>query len=170
MVLMILVAGVLGSRWFGSRALRQWKEQAIARIEARLQDTNWVEREAKRLVSARVDRRISDGWIGEEMLAARNGEWIVFQSVAGKEQRPGIGRDLFIGRGSDGKWYYSSFHFCIRMESLRIEEQPDTLAQLVEGHWLVSFDGKSDECFKTTRSGGAYGDAKVMAGQPASNP
>lgn len=95
----------------------------------------------------------------------KNGDWIVCQNVCAKEQNTGVKNDLFIGRGSDGKWYYSTFHFCVGKCVLQMERQPDSLAQFIDGYWLAPFDGKSDDSLKVTWDGGPYGDFKV---QPAS--
>jgi len=80
----------------------------------------------------------------------KNGDWIACQNICSKEDSRV--QDLFIGRASDGKWYYSTFHFCIGMTVLRDMEQwqPDSLAQFVDAYWLVPFDGRSDECLKAT--------------------
>lgn len=77
--------------------------------------------------------------------------------MGAKEQNTSVRKDIFIGHGSDGKWYYSTFHFCVEKCVLQMEPQPDSLAQLVNGYWLVPFDGKSDDCLKITWDGGAFG-------------
>jgi hypothetical protein len=97
----------------------------------------------------------------------KNGDWIVCQNVCAKEQNPAVKKDLFVGRGSDGKWYYSTFHFCVGKCVLQMERQPDSLAQFVDAYWLAAFDGKSDESLKVTWNFGPYGDLKL---QPASAP
>ena len=48
-----------------------------------------------------------------------NGAYLVYSQLCTK-QNPRI-HDIFIARGSDGKWYYSTFHFCIEMFTLRAE-------------------------------------------------
>jgi hypothetical protein len=103
-------------------------------------------------------------WVGDGVLLMKNGDWIAYEGICSK-QDPRI-HDLFIGRGSDGKWYYSTFHFCIRMTVLRVMEewQPDSLAQFVDAYLLVPFDGRSDECLNATWTGAEpYGLGKVQA-------
>jgi hypothetical protein len=146
-----------------SSARRQWKDQAIVRIEQRLSDHQWLDGEVARLKAATWGRPLQGAWVGDELLLTRNGDWLICQSVAAKEQKTSVTKDLFIGRGSDGKWYYSTFHFCIGKDVLHTEPQPDSLAQLVNAYWLVPFDGKSDECLKTTWDGGPYGQSKLQA-------
>jgi hypothetical protein len=44
-----------------------------------------------------------------------------------------------------------------------MESQPETLAQLVDGYWLVPFDGNAENCLSETWTGGAYGQYKLHA-------
>lgn len=83
----------------------------------------------------------------------QNGEWMLCENICQKQDYRI--QDLFIGSGSDGRWYYSTFHFCIGKEVLRMEAQPESLTQLVKGYWLVPFDGKSDDCLRATWDGSA---------------
>jgi hypothetical protein len=77
-----------------------------------------------------------------------NGEWMAYRNVCAKEEDRIA--DLVIGRGSDGKWYYSTFHFCIGMLNLRTMEQPESLPRFQTEYFLQEFDGHSDECLKKT--------------------
>jgi hypothetical protein len=140
-VICFIALGMLVVAWalsdpLHSRARKRWKDQAIAEIE-----------------------------VGDELLVTKNGEWIVCQNVCSKEQHTPVRRDLFIGRGSDGKWYYSTFHFCVGKCVLQMQRQPDTLAQFVDGYWLRPFDGKWDEALSETWNFGPWGDDKL---RPAS--
>ena len=93
-----------------------------------------------------------DGWIGTNVLLMTNGEYLVYSHVDAKEGR-GI-MDLFLARGSDGKWYYSTFHFCINMITLHgeiLEESKyGSIAEFASAYAAREFDGKSDECLKKT--------------------
>ena len=53
--------------------------------------------------------------------------------------------NLFIGRGSDGKRHYSTFHSCRKVIVLRIDGQPESLAKFVGIRYLNEFDSCSDE-------------------------
>lgn len=153
--------------WFafdlsGSRGRREFKERAIAQIERRWNDKAWLEAETPRL---RTKAWPGEGaWYSDELILLKNGEWIICQSVCPKEQNTTARKDLFIGRGSDGKWYYSSFHFCVGKCVLAMESwQPASLNEFVVGYWLEPFDGKSDDCFKPTWTDGAYGPARLQS-------
>jgi hypothetical protein len=78
-----------------------------------------------------------------------NGDWVVYRNVCWKE--PSRIPDLFLGRASDGKWYYSTFHFCVRMIVLKdMLGQPEGLVNFRTNCYLREFDGRSDECLKST--------------------
>ena len=157
----------LAIAWFpfdisGSRGRREFKERAIAQIERRWNDKAWLEAEIAR-IKAKAGRH-EGNWFSDELLLAKNGEWMVCQSVCPKEQNTTVKKDLFIGRGSDGKWYYSSFHFCVGKCVLEMEGwQPESLNEFVVAYCLEPFDGRSDDCFKPTWKGGAYGQAKLQS-------
>ena len=149
-----IVAGVVIVRWFvqddplRAQSRRDWKDRAVARIERRLG--------GERVVPAGGD------WVGEGVLVMGNGEWIVCENVCRKEA--GRVHDLFVGRGSDGRWYYSTFHFCKGLTVLRMgEPRPASLAEFADAYWVATWDGRSDACLKETWTGGAWGRERVGA-------
>lgn len=146
-----------------SSARRQWASQAITTIDKHVNDKPWLDAQLSALKSATASRSIEGGWVGDELLVTKSGEWIVCESVCSKEQSTSVRKDLFIGRGSDGRWYYSTFHFCVGKCVLQIEPQPATLAQLVDGYWLVPFDGTAANCLSETWTGGPYGQSKLQS-------
>ncbi|HMJ64280.1 MAG TPA: hypothetical protein VK615_02925 [Candidatus Binatia bacterium] len=58
--------------------------------------------------------------------------------------------DIFIARGSDGKWYYSTYHFCINMIALRIDPQQENLTQFTQTYFLRTFNEGTDDCLEKT--------------------
>lgn len=154
--LCVLVAGVLVALFverdpLRTKQRRAWKDQAIQKIERRLGDRQALEAEMARIGQAVATGPAQDAWIGDDLLVMKNGDWIACENICRKEDSRI--HDLFVGRGSDGKWYYSTFHFCRGKVVLRMEVQPDSLAQFVDGYWLVPFDGRSDDCLKPTWTG-----------------
>ena len=92
----------------------------------------------------------SEWWISEDLIVMTNGQWMAYRNVCAKEEAriP----DLFLGRGSDGHWYYSTYHFCVRMMNLTdVVGQPKSLMEFSRTCYLKEFDGHSDECLKDTR-------------------
>ncbi len=88
-----------------------------------------------------------DGWFSPQGLLMEDGSWIAYRQVCHKE-KPEI-YDIFIGQASDGKWYYSTYHFCIGAITI-MEEQPKSLSAFIDQCALVEFDGASDDCLLPT--------------------
>jgi hypothetical protein len=131
-------------------ARRAWKEKAIAEISSRVADSAWPSNELARLQTKGINGPGNSGtWLSERLIVMRNGDWVAYAAICQKENRRI--QDLFIGRGSDGSWYYSTYHFCIDMLELRMEENPpDDLAAFSQTYHLRQFDGHSDECLGKT--------------------
>ena len=125
---------------------REWKQKRIAEISARIADVTWSSNELARLTTAEPGR--DDGWLSDTMIRMRNGDWLAYVNICQKRD-PRI-HDLFLARGSDGQWYYSTYHFCVDMIALRIDEQPEDLAGFKKTYFLRKFDGQSDDCLQKT--------------------
>jgi hypothetical protein len=143
-----VVLGRSGDR-LQNKARKDWKANAIAEIARRSGDSNSIASEVK-LLRTELANTNSDSvdWLSQQLLLMRNEEWMVYANKCSKEDQRI--HDIFIGRGSDGKWYYSTFHFCIRMVVARGDDQPESLAVFAKRYFLVEFDGHSDECLQLT--------------------
>jgi hypothetical protein len=65
---------------------REWKDQAIARLERRLSDRQALEAEIGRLErTLAATRPAADSWIGEGVLVLKNGDWIACENICSKE-------------------------------------------------------------------------------------
>jgi hypothetical protein len=150
-----------------SAARRSWRDDAVARIRGRAADKQWLDHELASLQTSARSRPLQGGWVGSEVLLMKNGDWIICQNVCSKDQNTPVKRDLFVGFGSDGKWYYSTFHFCVDKCVLQIESQPPTLSKFINAYWLAPFDGRSDDSLQPTWvPGQSYGDEKLQEGSP----
>jgi len=130
-------------------ARRAWKEKAITDISSRVSDPMWITNELAQLHHRSTnDPSDSDGWLSERLILMRNGDWLTYSSVCQKENKRIA--DLFIACGSDGHWYYSTFHFCVRMLELKMEDQSEDLPGFAKAYSLRLFDGHSDECLQKT--------------------
>jgi hypothetical protein len=136
-------------------ARKAWKENAIPEITKYADDTAWVDKEVQRC-SAQTQNNtpqvIQLNWLTDRMILMKSGEWLVFKSHCNKRP-PHEVRDIFLAKGSDGKWYYSTFHFCVGMCALLMThgyEKPVDLAYFIKYCNLVEFDGRSDECLEET--------------------
>ena len=130
-------------------ARKEWKETAVANIERRLADEAWRKKESA-VIKTRLEAEGEDegGWFTTDLLALKNGDWIAYAAKCSKEDSRI--HDIFIGRASDGKWYYSTFHFCIGMLDLRMDGRTASLAKFITAYSLFEFDGSSDDCLKQT--------------------
>ena len=130
---------------------KQWKGQAIARITSGSLNQGMISNEVA-LLQAEAANHSGDGWIGTNALLMMNGEHLVYSHIDAKQDHRI--HDLFLARGSDGKWYYSTFHFCINMITLRAEiagePKHGSIAEFVQTYSAKEFDGQSDECLKKT--------------------
>jgi hypothetical protein len=81
-----------------------------------------------------------------------NGQYIIF-AFWHSPYRGFVG-DLFLGCGSDGRWLYSSYHFCNRMAAVRGDDPPRSIGDFQNRYFVHEFDGKSDECLQDTWSPG----------------
>lgn len=156
---LVLAAGIWAYRNLPGRRTnaprRAWAAQAITDIRQRASDERWLAEEIARVKALPRPNRFEGGWFSDGTLLMDNGEWIVARNICSKQvlNIP----DLFVGQASDGKWYYSTFHFCIGMDVLHMEPQPRTLDEFVRGYWLVPFNGEPQNCLDATWTSGAYG-------------
>lgn len=157
-LLIVALAWYLNPNRLDSPARRHWKDNALAELQQRLRDPAAITIETRQLNASIGQSGIPGNWDKGDLLAMQNGEWIVCRNICRKENA--LVRDLFVGYASDGRWYYSTFHFCRNRIVLQIEFQPKSLNDFIDGYYLKSFDGVSDDCLQETWTGGAWGDEK----------
>jgi hypothetical protein len=130
-----------------SSARRAWKEKSIADIAARIAEPSWPTNEFARLKGQSTNESSEDAsWLSDHIIVTRKGEWLAYANSCQKQD--GRIPDIFLARGSDGHWYYSTYHFCVGMVVLRMEEQPEDLAAFAKTYFLRTFDGHSDDCLQ----------------------
>lgn len=115
-----------------------WKNAAIQTIMTHLKDHDHLKKSFSH----------DSEWLTPNTILCQDGSWLVYQSQCHKED-PEI-HDIFIAKASNGKWYYSDFHFCINLMVLGSDDQPKSLGSLQYQYFLVEFDGKSDEALNPT--------------------
>lgn len=153
-IVSVLLLAVIGAVAFlrppslQSGARRAWKERSIADIVARVADPSWPTNEFARLERQSTNDVSDASWLSEHIIVTRKGEWLAFANSCQKQD--GRIPDIFLARGSDGRWYYSTYHFCVGMVVLRMEEQPEDLATFAKSYFLQPFDGQSDDCLQKT--------------------
>ena len=131
-----------------SAARHRWKDSAIQEIALRTSNTNEITHGLAVLKTNAVSSDDYEGWLSDHLILMKNGEWLCFASTCAKEES--AIHDLFVARDSNGNWYYSTFHFCVRMLSLMAADQPESIAEFLQAYSVHAFDGRSDECLKST--------------------
>ena len=151
-VLLLAVIGAVAFRptpSLQSSARREWKQKSIAEIAARVADPAWLTNELAYLkIQSTSETSESASWLSERIIVTRKGEWLAYANSCQKQD--GRIPDIFLARGSDGHWYYSTYHFCVGMVVLRMEEQPEHLAAFAKTYFLQTFDGQSNACLQKT--------------------
>jgi len=103
------------------------------------------------------DDRSATQWLTDHLILMQDGEKLAYCYRCSKEDRRkgkllrGLSSyDVFIARGEDGKWYYTSYHFCIGMLMLGMNGQPESLAAFTDEYFLREFDGRAENCAAKT--------------------
>lgn len=147
----ILVGLVLGwwsiTRYKHQRARADWKTTTLQRL-AGLSLTD--ESISQDLETLKASQGTKDGqqWAGERVLLMTNGEYLVYASRHGFNS--GFADHLFLAHGSDGRWYYSTYHFCNRMVAVMSDHPPSSIVEFSKTYSALEFDGKSDVCLQRT--------------------
>jgi hypothetical protein len=147
----ILVALVFGGwsavRYNHHRARADWKTATLSRISALSLTNEDVSRE---LESLKANRGVGEHqeWAGDHVLLMTNDEFLVYGSRHGFNS--GFVDHLFLAHGSDGRWYYSTYHFCNSMAGARFDDPPGSIAEFASRYAARDFDGKSDVCLQHT--------------------
>jgi hypothetical protein len=156
-LVLLLLVGLGGFVYFKTYGARlNWKNDAIAEITNRADDAKWIDREMQFITGAdpEPDQRLLAGrWLSSHMILMQSGEWLIYESHCQKEAPRNI-TDIFIAKGSDEKWYYTTCHFCVDMIVLRASQdyEPEDIAYFVQRYHLKEFDGRSNECLKKTKT------------------
>jgi len=155
-VLFLVICAAWLFAWY-TGARRRWKSAALQEIHQLASDKQWVTKELSILAGKEKDegkRVIAEGWLTDRMILMKSGEWLVYRSHCPKRPPHDV-KDIFLAKGSNGVWYYSTCHFCVDMCALVMMqhgEQPLDLRAFAEGYHLAEFDGESDECLRETKT------------------
>lgn len=143
----LVLGGWSAVRYKHERARTDWKTAALARLSALSLTNEDVSRE---LESLERNRGVGEHqeWAGVQVVLMTNNEFLVYASRHGLNS--GFVDHLFLAHGSNGRWYYSTYHFCNNMAGVRFEDPPGSLAEFSTRYAAHEFDGKSDVCMQHT--------------------
>jgi hypothetical protein len=151
LALLVLAALLTGfwsySKKQAARERAEWKGPALEKLARLTPTSEEVLRELDQLRSDPTPQ-LDFGWTHSNVLLMTNGEHIVYSFRHGANN--GFVDHLFLGRGSDGRWLYSTYHFCSSMAGVRGETQPGSIDEFIAKFALREFDGHSDECLEHT--------------------
>lgn len=151
--MVVIVAVLAGGWWLAKlkveRDRTRWKGITLERLAGLSITNEEICRELEEL-KAGPKPNIDFGWAHDQVLLMTNGEYIIF----GFWHSPyrGFVGDLFLGHGSDGRWLYSTYHFCNRMAAVRGDDPPGSIAEFEKRYSVREFDGTSAECLQDTWS------------------
>lgn len=132
-----------------SRRRAAWSRAAIQQVTG-LSITNEPLRGELEELRAGSGGRIS--WTSRHLLLMTNGEYLAFASFHGHNAGPPP--HLLIAHGSDGRWYYSSYHFCNEMAAVLGDGPPGSIAEFVFRYFALPFDPVGGDCLASTWEGG----------------
>ncbi len=150
-VTVVLIVGVLVAvtQWYIPKIRREandaFRHNAITEIERLTDDTVWISKHQASIPEVKWD---GPRWFTQNLIEMTNREWIVYQAACRKSDWQVD--DLFIGKGSDGKWYYTTYHFCVQMLELEGDGPSPDLPAFISEYSLQEFSGTADEDLKRT--------------------
>ncbi len=142
----LLVGGFRAYWWRYEHARAVWKTAALERLavlSATNEDVRRELEELKALPGTGDYRR----WTGDQVVVMTNGEFIIYAFWHGANS--GFVDHLFLGHCSDGRWLYSTYHFCNHMAGAEVDP-PASINEFAKVYSAREFDGKSDACLKHT--------------------
>lgn len=146
----VMVVGV--GFWVGSRHYwnlrREWAGEALPMMVCPPDYRGVDAEEAEQLLRGIGSAGWGD-WMGERVLVMRDGAMIDYRFWHGANS--GLVDHLFLGRGSDGRWLFSTYHFCNGLAAVRGEEAPDSIEDFMQRYSVREFAGAGDErCLEHT--------------------
>lgn len=128
------------------RARKVWKDEALTQIANTSLTNSEILTEIDQIKHPTSD--LNFGWANEHVISMTNGEYLVYAFYHGFNN--GFVDHLFLARGSDGRWYYSTYHFCNEMAAVRGDDPPGSIAEFAKRYSVREFDGKSAVCLQHT--------------------
>jgi hypothetical protein len=149
-VCLSLIAGVFWWRvvYLPNRDRAAWKNAIMPQL-ANLSVSDDSIRKQLEFLKSDAAQSTAVSWSSEQILLMTNGQYLIYAYRHGNAHE--LPAHLFLARGSDDRWYYSSYHFCRNMLMLSGDEPPGSIAEFAHWYGVRQFDGKSDDCQKKTK-------------------
>lgn len=146
-LIVVLIAGcrsVVKHRY--EQARKVWKDEALVQIAKTSMTNEEILTEIDQIKHPTPS--LNFGWTHDHVLLMTNDQFLVYAFRHGFNN--GFVDHLFLAHGSDGRWYYSTYHFCNGMAGVASDDPPGSIAEFATKYAAREFDGKSDECLKHT--------------------
>ena len=127
-------------------ARKVWKDDALMQIAKTSMTNEEVLTEIDQIKHPTPS--LDFGWTHNHVLLMTNDQFLVYAFRHGFNN--GFVDHLFLAHGSDGRWYYSTYHFCSMMAGVRGDDPPGSISEFEKRYSVRQFDGKSDECLQHT--------------------
>ena len=147
----VLIVGpfVALTQWYVPKVRReasvQFQRDAILEVIRLTANTGWIEEKLASIPEIKWD---DDHWFSQNLILMQNRDWIVYEAECTKSNWRV--NDIFIGKGSDGRWYYTTYHFCVRMLELECSGPSPDLSSFIDKYSLREFNGDSSADLPST--------------------
>jgi len=128
------------------RARENWKTATLRQLAGMSITNEQIRTETDQLKNPTPS--LDFGWVNQHVILMTNGDYLVYAWRHGANN--GVVDHLFLACGTDGKWYYSTYHFCNQMAGIRGDDPAGSIAEFAKRYFVRQFDGKSDDCLKHT--------------------
>ena len=145
-MLLLLVGGRALVQYKYNRARDHWKTAALRRLSETSISNEQISTELHQIRNPTPNLNI--GWAHDDVILMTNGEYLVYAWWHGANS--GFVDHLFLAHGTDGKWYYSTYHFCNGMAGILGDDPPGSIREFTARYSVRDFDGKSDDCLNHT--------------------
>ena len=147
LAIILLLAGGRGLvKYNYNRARNHWKTAVLRRLSETSISNEQILTELHQIRTPTDN--LNFGWANEHVILMTNGQYLVYAWWHGANS--GFVAHLFLAHGTDGKWYYSTYHFCNGMAGISADDPPGSIREFAARYSVREFDGRSDECLNHT--------------------
>jgi hypothetical protein len=115
-----------------------FKKGAVSEINSFLKDKKFIPSQKDLIKKKNKDKdEGGESWFTENYIQMKSGEWMIYSSSSSSENP--LAGDVFICRGSDGKWYESGFKFTKNLSVLIMFGQPENLKTFLKEYEFKPF-------------------------------
>ena len=115
-------------RYQQQRERADWKAATLLRLAKLSVADDEIVKELDMLKAHRRTQKYPE-WSGEQVLLMKNDEYLIYASRHGFNN--GFVDHLFLAHGSDGRWLYSTYHFCNSMAGVMSDDPPASISEFV---------------------------------------